>query len=267
MYNLIKFELYKLKKNKAFKICILLTLFIVFLTIRRFFSSTTPSHVLQFVYKGQEYGFTVNSFKDRMNPQSIEFLNSAFGYISFIEIMIMFIVGSIFINEYLKGTIKSIIAYGHERYKIYFSKLIAISVAAGILLGILLLGTVIVSIPIRGAGSNLSIESIIKILKFVFLVWLIFIAIASIYICIAAIIRNKSLLIGLGMGYFIFSLLFAGKESLFKYQQHTLLFKLMKIGMNYPNTDTTLNIIFLCLATIIITAVLGVITFKKQDIK
>lgn len=267
MYNLIKFELYKLKKNKAFKICILLTVFIVFLTIRRFFSSTTPTYIFRFLYKGQDYGFTVNNFRDRMHPQAIEFLNSAFGYIVLIEIMLMFIVAVVVIDEYSKGTIKSIIAYGHKRYKIYFSKLIAISIASGVLIGILLLGSVIVSIPIRGAGSNLSIESIIKILKFVFLVWLIFIDIVSIYICMAIIIRNKSLLIGIGMGYFILTIFLSGKESVFKYQQYTPLFNLMKIGMSYPNTDTTLNIMFLCVATIIITTVLGVVTLKKQDIK
>lgn len=263
MYNLIKFEFYKLKHNRVFKNSLILISLCVVYTIYLFFFKEHTYKVFNSAFGGREYGFWLNNFNNRGNPKAIEFVHSALGFVPVFEILIMFIAGEFIIKEYSYGTLKNILSYGHKREQVYISKIIIMFVVTFILTFLLLFGTVIVAF-ISGAIKKISYDEIIHVINFTLLVWIIFAAIASIYTFLSTLIKSKSLIVTIGMVYIFLANIFIGRVYC---QRYTPTFMLMDIGIMPPSIQNIHHIIMTCIALIIVTSFLGVLVFKKQDIK
>ncbi|MBD5638729.1 ABC transporter permease [Clostridium botulinum] len=263
MYNLIKFEFYKLKRSRIFKNSLILISLIVFFTIYLFFFKKYEFKIMNSAFGGREYGFWINNFNNRLSPKAIDFVYSAFGFAPVLEILIMLIAGEFVIKEYSYGTLKNIVSYGHKREHIYISKILTMSVVTFSLTVLLLLGTVAGAF-ISGAINKISYREIYEIINFIFLAWIIFTSIASIYTFLYTLIKSKSLVVTIGMVYMFLANIFIGKIS---YQKYTPTFILMDIGIVSPSIQNVHHIIMTCIVLIIVTSCLGICVFKKEDIK
>ncbi|MBV4418954.1 ABC transporter permease [Clostridium tyrobutyricum] len=264
MYNLLKFELYKLKNSKTFRNLFIITTILIVFILRLFYTNAGPWKLFDFIYNNRECGFFINNFKDRIHPTSLEFFNSAFGFSIVMIILIMFIVGAFVVDEYSNGTIKNIIAYGHNRIKIYISKFLIICLGIFTLVIFLLFIPVIIAL-ILGWEKAVSISEIIRIIKSTVLICWIFTTIVSIYMCFMTIIKSKSIVIGLGIVFLFLN--GAGFFSSFKFERYTPAFMLMNIGTLSPNSVDIQNMIVTCFILIILSNLLGIFIFKNQDIK
>ena len=72
MYNLLKFEIYKLKHNKTFINSLIITSLLIIYSIYLFFYSKVTFKIVENSFQGNEFGFLVNNFKDRLHPKAIE---------------------------------------------------------------------------------------------------------------------------------------------------------------------------------------------------
>jgi ABC-2 type transport system permease protein len=237
---------------------------LIIFVLRLFYTNAGQWKLFDFIYNNRECGFFINNFKDRIHPTSLEFFNSAFGFSIVMIILLMFIVGAFVVDEYSHGTIKNIIAYGHNRTKIYISKLLIICLGIFTLVAFLLFIPVVIALII-GWIQYVSISEIIKIIKSTVLICWIFTTIASIYMCLDTIIRSKSVAIGLCI-VFLFSN-GAGFFSKFKFERYIPSFMLMNIGTLRPNSVDILNMIVTCFILTILSTLLGIFIFKNQDIK
>ncbi|APF25560.1 ABC-2 transporter family protein [Clostridium sporogenes] len=262
MYNLIKFEFYKLKHNRVFKNSLILISLCVAYTIYLFFFKEHTYKVFNSAFGGREYGFWLNNFNNRGNPKAIEFVHSALGFVPIFELLIMFIAGEFIIKEYSYGTLKNILSYGHKREQVYISKIIIMLVATFILTFLLLFGTVIVAF-ISGAIKKVSYDEILGAINFILLICIVFTAIASIYTFLCTLIKSKSLIVAIGLIYIFVSSIFIGK---IPYQKYTPTFMLMDIGIVPPTVQNIHHIIMTCIILIIVTSFLGIYVFKKEDI-
>lgn len=263
MYNLIKFELYKLRRSKTFKISLILISVCVVFIVFKYFSSSHKLMIFNSVFNGREYGFWINNFKDKLNPKPVEFVHSAMGLIPILEIIVMFLVGEFIIDEYSDGTIKNIIFYGHKREKVCISKIITMAIATLILSSLLFFGTVIGAF-ISGAIKNFTHVNILQEICFILLIFIIFIAITTCYTFLSILIKNKAIVVTIGMIYIFLSSIFIGRFSL---QKYTPTFMLMDIGIIPPTSENIIHMIITCIILIIVTSFLGIFLFKKQDIK
>ncbi|HBC96490.1 MAG TPA: ABC transporter permease [Clostridium sp.] len=264
MYNLMKFELYKLKYNTAFKISISIILFLIFLVLKLFYSHLDIIVIFSFIYDRKTFGFFINKFHDISSPTALEFFISSFGFSVILIILSLFLVGSYIVNEYSCGTVKNTLSYGHSRLKVYLSKIITIYLSIFILL-ILLLFVPLITALILGWVKSISAYTAARLFKYTLIIYLIFAAIASIYACLAAIIKSKSIIIALGM-----TILFINAGGFlinFKFDKYTPVIMLMKLGsLNSPTSDIC-STISICSIIILISLVLGITVFKNQDIR
>ncbi|EJO5348268.1 ABC transporter permease [Clostridium botulinum] len=263
MYNLVKFEFYKLKRSRIFKNSLILISLIVFYTIYLFFFKEHKYMIMNSALGGREYGFWINNFNNKLNPKPIEFLYSALGFGPILEILIMLIAGEFIIKEYSYGTLKNVLSYGHKREHVYISKILIMFVVTFILTVLLLLGTVAGAF-VSGAIKKISYREMYGIINFIFLSWIIFMAIASVYTFLATLIKSKSLIVTIGMIYIFLANIFIGKIS---WQKYTPTFMLMDIGIMPPSIQNIHHIIVTCISLIIVMSFLGILIFKKQDIK
>ncbi|AUN09750.1 hypothetical protein RSJ21_04710 [Clostridium botulinum] len=263
MYNLIKFEFYKLKHNRVFKNSLIVISLCVAYTIYLFFFKEYTHKVFNAAFGGREYGFWLNNFNNRGNPKAIEFVRSALGFVPILQILIIFVAGEFIIKEYSYGTLKNIVSYGHKREQVYISKIIIMLVVTFILTFLLLFGTVIVAF-ISGAIKKVSYDEILEAINFILLLSIVFTAIASIYTFLCTLIKSKSLIVTIGLIYIFVSATSVGR---IPYQKYTPTFMLMDIGIVPPTVQNIQHIIMTCIILIIVTSCLGIYIFKKEDIK
>lgn len=262
MYNLLKFEIYKLKHNRIFLNSIMITSLLIIYSIYLFFHSKITLKILETSYQGNEVGFIVNNFKNRLHPKAIEFFYSSFGFSPYIAIILIFIVGSVVLDEFSSGTINNIIVYGHKRAKIYISKLLIISLSTLILIAFLLLGTMTAGTFINGFREALSFNDLIKSIEFTILAALILSSLASIYTCLAMFIRNKLILISLVI--LALLLITSYPPSFESFMKYSPIFMLINMGSFKIDPY---SIIFSSAAIIVSTTIIGILKFNKLELK
>ncbi|OPJ64230.1 ABC transporter permease subunit [Clostridium oryzae] len=269
MYNLIKFEMYKLKHSKIFRNLLIVTGVLIFLSMLIYYQLKNVWYIMYDSFGGRDYGFVINSFKDRLHPKALEFFYSAAGFSNIMEILVMFLVGAFIIDEYSNGTIKNIVAHGHKRIHIYLSKLLVMAVAILIMNAMLLFGTAIVGALSTGQVLTFSMDSIVEMIGFTIIVCLILIEMASIYMFFATLIKSKALIIGVGTVILFSSFIFMHPlcNYIEQYPEYTPTYILMDICTIHPDTAAIGHILITCCITILITTLLGILSFDRQDIK
>ncbi|WP_123053646.1 ABC transporter permease subunit [Clostridium sp. JN-1] len=262
MYNLLKFEVYKLKHNKIFLSSLMITLLLIIYSIYLFFHSKVTLKILETSLQGNEFGFIVNNFKDRLHPKAIEFFYSSFGFSPCIAIILIFIVGSLVLDEFSSGTINNTIVYGHTRDEIYISKFITASLSGLILTALLLFGTIALGSFINFSREFLSFNDLIKSIEFTILAALILSSLTSIYMCLSMFIQNKLIFITLIILTIILTTSYPPCfESIIKYSP---IFMLIDMSSFKPDPY---SIIFSSFIIIVITIIIGILRFNKLELK
>lgn len=293
MLKAIQAELYKLFKNRTFKVLIfvgiLLSTVIIFMCSSVFEQilndslgnlpedqkqmlieqMTNVSDSDAIVIPGQ-LGVNLQA-KDMMNPTALEVYHSSFGS-GVIEILIGILVSALMAKEYSQGTIKNFLAYGKRREEFYLAKFTAIVVAIAIILVVIaILPTIVVTI-INGWGQTFEFSQLLGMIKTFIAVLIASSAVAALVMVIATLVKSNGATIGITVAIFIgipiFAGLLYGVYPWFDRFYEVLPFynSALATSIKAGNGDL-LRSILIALVTIVISLLAGIRIFKSQDIK
>lgn len=295
MLRLINAEIYILLKSRVFKIlCIVaIALALILVGVSKLVSSEdfiksslkgmSPQQQEQFIDQLQSLsgenapivqpggmGLRVSS-KDMFHPTSKEVFHGSFGS-GIIEILMAVLIGAMVASEYSLGTIKNILAYGKKREYYYISKLISISVGLVIILGIMVTLATIICSFIFGWGEPFDFAQLSHILKVFAAASIVGIAIISLLMFLATLLKSNGSTIVIGIVLFtilptIVSFLY-GRYSWFdKIFEATPSYNWALATAVRANNGDLLKAVIISLITILIATAGGIMIFKKQDIK
>lgn len=293
MLRLVKAELFKLFKNRTFKvlcgIAIVLSIFMMVMSspfmekimmdsfgdisveekklIMEQMGSMSQSE--EVVVPGS-LGMHLSA-KDPMNPTSLEIYHSSFGA-GLVEMLIGILIAALMAKEYTEGTIKNTLAYGKKRSEFYIAKFLAMIVGVVCLLsGLTLISTIGSAITI-GWGQPFEMSQIFGMI-FTFVAAVIAnSAVVSILMIIAICIKSNGGTIGITAGIFIL----APTILSFMYGIYPWFDKIYELTPFYNSALATsihatngdiVRSIGIALVTIVISLVAGIQMFKSQDIK
>lgn len=294
MLRLIKAELYKLFKNKSFKVLCLVAAILAGITITLNSTMTEESYLeglgdipmeqklekveaskkasseIPVVVPGQ-LGINTGGAKNPFELTPLETFHISFG-VGVLEILIGVLVGAMFAKEYSKDTLKNTLAYGKKREHFYFAKLLAISVGVAIIIVIQVLIPTIATAIIRDFSNILSIASIVEISKVFLAAMILYMAIISITMFITTLVKSNGGVIGITVALFIgiptfLSFNYGRFEWFDKLYELTIFYNTSLVTAIKATNDDILKGVFVGTVTLIISLIAGIMVFKKQDIK
>ena len=293
MLKAIQAELYKLFKNRTFKVLIFVTVLLSSMTIvmcssvfeqilsdslenlpedqKQIFMEqmTSISESDEIVTPGQ-LGVHLEA-KDIMNPTAIEVYHSSFGS-GVIEILIGILVAALMAKEYSQGTIKNFLAYGKKREEFYLAKFIAIVVGVAIILAVMTILPTIASTIMNGWGQAFEFSQLLGMIKTFIASLIASSAVAALAMVIATLVKSNGATIGITVAIFIGVPTFAG----FLYGIYPWFDRVYEVLPFYNSALATsikagngdlLRSILIATVTIVISLFAGIRVFKSQDIK
>ena len=293
MLKAIQAELYKLFKNRTFKVLICVAVLLSTLTVVMCSSVfekilndslgnmpqdqkevlmeqlTSMSESEAIVTPGQ-LGIELQA-KDRMNPTSIEVYHASFGS-GVIEIIIGILVGALIAKEYSQGTIKNFLAYGKRREEFYLAKFVSMVIAVTIILAVMTILPTIVVTLMNGWGQAFEISQLLGMIKTFVASVIAGSAVAALAMIIATLVKSNGATIGITVAIFIGIPTLAG----FLYGIYPWFDRVYEVLPFYNSALATsikagngdlLRSVIISLVTIAISLFVGIKIFKSQDIK
>ena len=293
MLKAIQAELYKLFKNRTFKVLICVAVLLSTLTVVMCSSVfekilndslgnmpqdqkevlmeqlTSMSESEAIVTPGQ-LGIQLQA-KDMMNPTSIEVYHASFGS-GVIEIIIGILVGALIAKEYSQGTIKNFLAYGKRREEFYLAKFVSMVIAVTIILAVMTILPTIVVTLMNGWGKAFEISQLLGMIKTFVASVIAGSAVAALAMIIATLVKSNGATIGITVAIFIGIPTLAG----FLYGIYPWFDRVYEILPFYNSALATsikagngdlLRSVIISLVTIAISLFVGIKIFKSQDIK
>ena len=267
MFNLMKADFFRFRKSTTFKNLIIFYIVVVIIMTVGFFYGTSAS-IMTFPIGDKMAGFFIKDIFDARNY--LDIFKSALGLTIFMSITMLFIITDMAISRYKLGTIKNTIAYGHSRYKIYFSNLLAtIGSISAIYISLVLVCIIVWSImaSISGINININLGSIIITLKSIGILILMLWAMASFYIMISTVLRNKTVVVVFGIMMMSFIPIFIVSKLSESVINRVPYFIIMFICSNPDKTGLVWTYILSGAIMIGITSIIGCLIFNKQEIK
>lgn len=293
MLKAIQAELYKLFKNRTFKVLICVAVLLSTLTVVMCSSVfekilndslgnmpqdqkevlmeqlTSMSESEAIVTPGQ-LGIQLQA-KDMMNPTSIEVYHASFGS-GVIEIIIGILVGALIAKEYSQGTIKNFLAYGKRREEFYLAKFVSMVIAVTIILAVMTILPTIVVTLMNGWGQAFEISQLLGMIKTFVASVIAGSAVAALAMIIATLVKSNGATIGITVAIFI------GIPTLarFLYGIYLWFDRVYEVLPFYNSALATsikagngdlLRSVIISLVTIAISLFVGIKIFKSQDIK
>ena len=293
MLKAIQAELYKLFKNRTFKVLICVAVLLSTLTVVMCSSVfekilndslgnmpqdqkevlmeqlTSMSESEAIVTPGQ-LGIQLQA-KDMMNPTSIEVYHASFGS-GVIEIIIGILVGALIAKEYSQGTIKNFLAYGKRREEFYLAKFVSMVIAVTIILAVMTILPTIVVTLMNGWGKAFEISQLLGMIKTFVASVIASSAVAALAMIIATLAKSNGATIGITVAIFIGIPTLAG----FLYGIYPWFDRVYEVLPFYNSALATsikagngdlLRSVIISLVTIAISLFVGIKIFKSQDIK
>ena len=293
MLKAIQAELYKLFKNRTFKVLICVAVLLSTLTVVMCSSVfekilndclgnmpqdqkevlmeqlTSMSESEAIVTPGQ-LGIQLQA-KDMMNPTSIEVYHASFGS-GVIEIIIGILVGALIAKEYSQGTIKNFLAYGKRREEFYLAKFVSMVIAVTIILAVMTILPTIVVTLMNGWGQAFEISQLLGMIKTFVASVIAGSAVAALAMIIATLVKSNGATIGITVAIFIGIPTLAG----FLYGIYPWFDRVYEVLPFYNSALATsikagngdlLRSVIISLVTIAISLFMGIKIFKSQDIK
>lgn len=293
MLKAIQAELYKLFKNRTFKVLICVAVLLSTLTVVMCSSVfekilndslgnmpqdqkevlmeqlTSMSESEAIVTPGQ-LGIQLQA-KDMMNPTSIEVYHASFGS-GVIEIIIGILVGALIAKEYSQGTIKNFLAYGKRREEFYLAKFVSMVIAVTIILAVMTILPTIVVTLMNVWGQAFEISQLLGMIKTFVASVIAGSAVAALAMIIATLVKSNGATIGITVAIFIgiptLARFLYGIYSWFDRVYEVLPFynSALATSIKAGNGDLLISVI-ISLVTIAISLFVGIKIFKSQDIK
>ncbi|MED3801706.1 ABC transporter permease [Lysinibacillus xylanilyticus] len=247
MGNLLKSELFKLKKDRSFR-----KLTLALMIIAALFP------LIASIYGAKQ--FSVN-----------ELFISIIGRNNYVLKIIPCLLAGYFISsEYSLGTMKSIASSGNSRIRIYISKLMVFSFGA-------IIFSLILPIAMTGTGAIFAQFNDMPDLKYFVQIniftMLYAAAFASIMMLFATMFTDSGKTIGLLILLFLLfdgvMFMLASKFSLFEYIYNNSVFKLLYdiININTMDSIEVLKLALIPILTYLVFGLLGIFAFLKKEIK
>ncbi|WP_297636296.1 hypothetical protein [uncultured Clostridium sp.] len=253
MINLINGDLYRLFRTKAYRNCIIATIVIIIVNI-----VMDGLWLISFTdLEGMRYGFYVGVGKG----QYIDLLKNSMGTGAVMYIVGVCLTASITVGKWDSGSLKNIVSFGYERWKIFLSNILAITIGISILViaqFLIVLGIKMIIFKPIDTDLILTIKVLISYI-------VILGAGIGIYTVIASIIPSQSV-IGVIVIIEIFSLSMIGhliKESTANFIPFLTLRKLAGI----PEGVNLLAVVITMVLLSGITVDIGRMIFNKVEIK
>ena len=293
MLKAIQAELYKLFKNRTFKVLICVAVLLSTLTVVMCSSVfekilndslgnmpqdqkevlmeqlTSMSESEAIVTPGQ---LVIQlQAKDMMNPTSIEVYHASFGS-GVIEIIIGILVGALIAKEYSQGTIKNFLAYGKRREEFYLAKFVSMVIAVTIILAVMTILPTIVVTLMNGWGQAFEISQLLGMIKTFVASVIAGSAVAALAMIIATLVKSNGATIGITVAIFIgiptLARFLYGIYPWFDRVYEVLPFynSALATSIKAGNGDLLRSVI-ISLVTIAISLFVGIKIFKSQDIK
>lgn len=293
MLKAIQAELYKLFKNRTFKVLIFVTVLLSSMTIvmcssvfeqilsdslgnmpedqkQALIEQTESISESDSVVTPGQLGVHLEA-KDIMNPTAIEVYHSSFGS-GVIEILIGILVAALMAKEYSQGTIKNFLAYGKKREEFYLAKFIAIVVGVAIILEIITILPTIASTIMNGWGQAFEFSQLLGMIKTFIASLIASSAVAALAMVIATLVKSNGATIGITVAIFIGVPTFVG----FLYGIYPWFDRVYEVlpfynsalasSIKAGNGDLIRSVV-IALITIAISLFAGIKIFKAQDIK
>lgn len=293
MLKAIQAELYKLFKNRTFRVLVVVGILLSTLTIvmcspvfdnilndslgdmpqeqkDALMQQMTSMSDSDAIVTPGELGIQLQA-KDMMNPTSIEVYHASFGS-GIMEILIGILVAALIAKEYSQGTIKNFLAYGKRREEFYLAKFVAMIVGIAIISAVMtILPTIVVTI-INGWGESFEFSQVLGMIKTFVVSVVASSAVAAIAMVIATLVKSNGATIGITVAIFIGVPTFGG----FLYGIYTWFDRVYEVLPFYNSALATsikagngdlLRSLLIALVTIAISLFAGIRIFKAQDIK
>lgn len=293
MLKAIQAELYKLFKNRTFRVLVVVSLLLSTLTIvmcspvfdqilndslgdmpqeqkDALMQQMTSMSDSDAIVTPGNLGIQLNA-KDVMNPTSIEVYHASFGS-GVMEILIGILVAALIAKEYSQGTIKNFLAYGKRREEFYIAKFVAMIVAIAIISAVMtILPTIVVTI-MNGWGQEFEFSQVLGMIKTFGVSVVASSAVAALAMVIATLVKSNGATIGITVAIFIGVPTFAG----FLYGIYPWFDRVYEVLPFYNSALATsikagngdlLRSLIIALVTIAISLFAGIRIFKAQDIK
>ena len=293
MLKAIQAELYKLFKNRTFRVLVVVGILLSTLTIvmcspvfdnilndslgdmpqeqkDALMQQMTSMSDSDAIVTPGELGIQLQA-KDMMNPTSIEVYHASFGS-GIMEILIGILVAALIAKEYSQGTIKNFLAYGKRREEFYLAKFVAMIVGIAIISAVMtILPTIVVTI-MNGWGESFEFSQLLGMIKTFVVSVVASSAVAAIAMVIATLVKSNGATIGITVAIFIGVPTFGG----FLYGIYTWFDRVYEVLPFYNSALATsikagngdlLRSLLIALVTIAISLFAGIRIFKAQDIK
>ena len=293
MLKAIQAELYKLFKNRTFKVLIFVTILLSTLTIvmcspvfdqilndslgdmpqeqkDALMQQMTSMSDSDAIVTPGNLGIQLNA-KDVMNPTSIEVYHASFGS-GVMEILIGILVAALIAKEYSQGTIKNFLAYGKKREEFYLAKFVSMIVAIAIISAVMTILPTVVVTMMNGWGQEFEFSQVLGMVKTFVVSLTASSAVVALVMVIATLVKSNGATIGITVAVFIGVPTFAG----FLYGIYPWFDKIYEVLPFYNSALATsikagngdlLRALLIALVTIVISLFAGVTIFKAQDIK
>ena len=293
MLRLVKAEIFKLFKNKTFRVLCGVAVFLaVMMTVMTSslienmmmdklgdMPEENKQQVLQSMgaAESEEQVVTPGNMglnlvaKDPMNPTAIEVYHSSFGA-GLTEILIGVLIAAFLAKEYSEGTIKNTLAYGKKRREFYLAKFLALIVGISIIIAILSILPTIGANLVSGWGQEFELSQITGMIATFITAVIANSAVASIIMVIAIAVKSNGATIGITAGLFLLEPMFLSLE----YGVYPTFDKIYELTPFYNTALATsvhatggdlIRAIAVALITIVIFLLAGTRIFKAQDIK
>lgn len=293
MLRLIKAEIFKLFKNKTFKVlCVVAIMLSIFMMVMSSgfmeqvmmdslgdIPAAEKDAILQQVgaISGSEEVITPGSLgmqlsaKDPMNPTALEIYHSSFGS-GLIEVLIGILIAGLFAKEYTEGTIKNTLAYGKKRWEFYIAKFLAMIIGTVVLMTILTLISTIGCTIIEGWGEPFEMVQIFKMITTFIVTIMANSAVIAILMIVAICVKSNGGTIGITVGVFVLvptflSFLYGVYPWFDKLYELTPFYNSALATSIYATNGDLLKSVFISLITVVLSLIAGIQIFKSQDIK
>lgn len=293
MIKALKAEIYKLFKNRTFKVLGCIVFLFSILTIvmcspimdkifkdslgdmpeeqkEIFMQQMMNSEESQAIVTPASLGIHIQG-KDPMNPTALEVYHSSFGS-GVMEILIGVLVAALMAKEYSQGTIKNFLAYGKKREEFYIAKFLTMSIAITILLVILTIVPTIGVTIMSGWGEAFEVSQLLGMIKTFVAAIITNSAVAALMMIIATLVKSNGATIGIAVAVFIgvptIGGFLYGIYPWFDKIYEVLPFYNSALAVSvYAGSADILRAIIVALITITLSLIVGIKIFKTQDIK
>lgn len=262
MLNLIKADLFSFKKSKVYRNSIIIMLIAILFVICNG-GTDKITGLIRINYEETCFGFISGGMVG--HGDYMIFFRSALSLILFIIIAMLYIVGDFIITRYNNGEIRNMVAYGHNRYKIYLADMISILLAVIFITVLSVLISMGVLLGSYNVGVPISRGEIIIIIKDMAMILLILSEMVSFYMFLATAIKNKAVIVTIGILSLLLPVIFYNVLDVLG--RKLPLFMLMNICGDPKITSSFGTCAVISVIFMLINTILGSLIFNNQEIK